>query len=64
MGKQIQQMDEELRRIDAAIHDLMKSLGNDRRHLNELETLGVRVLCIEYHNDYGLRRMLGAVRSV
>jgi FkbM family methyltransferase len=42
--------------IEGAEYQVIKSL--------ELETLGVRVLCVEYHPDYGLRKMLAAVRSV
>jgi FkbM family methyltransferase len=42
--------------IEGAEYQVVESL--------ELERLGVRVLCVEYHNDYGLQRMLGAVRSV
>jgi hypothetical protein len=29
-----------------------------------LAALGVKVLCVEFHNDYGLRRMISAARSV
>jgi FkbM family methyltransferase len=42
--------------IEGAEYQVVESL--------QLETLGVRVLCVEYHPDYGLRRMLAAVRSV
>lgn len=30
----------------------------------DLGTLGIRVLCVEFHDDVGLRRMLAAVREV
>lgn len=30
----------------------------------DLRALGVRILCVEYHDDHGWPRMLGAVRSV
>ena len=30
----------------------------------DLRALGVRVLCVEYHPDHGIRRMVGAIRSV
>jgi FkbM family methyltransferase len=42
--------------IEGAEYQVIESL--------ELEALGVRVLCVEYHPDHGLRRMLAAVRSV
>ncbi len=30
----------------------------------DLAGLGVRVRCVEFHNDHGLRRMVGAIRAV
>lgn len=42
--------------IEGAEYPVLDSWG--------LEGLGVQVLCVEYHNDHGLRRMWGAVRTV
>ena len=42
--------------IEGAEYPVLNSL--------DLRGLGVRVLCVEYHNDHGLRRMLASARSV
>lgn len=42
--------------IEGAEYALLESL--------DLEALGVRVLCVEYHNDHGFWKMLEAARSV
>lgn len=42
--------------IEGAEYPVLESL--------QLRTLGVRVLCVEYHDDLGLRRLSAAVNSV
>ena len=42
--------------IEGAEYPVLESL--------ELEMLGTRVLCVEYHTDYSLRRMSAAVNSI
>ena len=42
--------------IEGAEYQVLESL--------DLRGLGVRVLCVEYHNDHGIRRMLQTARSV